>query len=232
MAGSMLSTRLTRAVADVSDEQADLGGDRAAGGIDAGPGGGRRRGGGRADSQPADQAPGVDGERNLSPRKYTAGGDNSDKRARFTYLDREQLDASRSLQRLVEHGRADLGEEGCVEVGVYLRVGHGQMGHRCDEPPELGPGRRIGRDYGLRGSRRGCGGGRSRGRRRPRRAARSSQEHHRGNQHQERPRWTVPPTTPPATEPGHSFSSCSKYPLWRPPDQSRWSRLCRPGRSR
>ena len=32
----MLSTRLTRAVADVSDEQADLGGDRAEGGIDAG----------------------------------------------------------------------------------------------------------------------------------------------------------------------------------------------------
>ena len=172
-------------------------------------------GGGRADSQPADQALAVDGERNLSPREDPAGGDDGDQRARFTGLDREQLDAGHCLQSLVEHGRADVGEEGRVEVGADLRAGHGQMGHRCDEPPELGPGRRTGRGNGLHGSRRGCGAGRSR------RAARGGQEHHRGHQHhQERPRWTAPPTTSPATEPRHSFSSCTgKYSLW-PPDQS------------
>src|ERR1022692_2059814 len=130
--------RLARAAGDVGDEQADLGRDRADGGIDTSPRSRRRRQG-RADAQPADQPPAIGGERDLSPRENAASGDDNDELARFAGPDREQLDVSGSVQPLVEHRRADLGEEGRVEMGARLRAGHGQMRRRGDEPPELAP---------------------------------------------------------------------------------------------
>src|SRR5689334_24509222 len=53
-------------------------------------------------------------------------------------------------------GRADLGQEGRVEVGAHLRVGHRQPGQFGGEPAELGPGRRRGRGDGLRGTAAGA----------------------------------------------------------------------------
>ena len=87
----------------------------------------------------------------ISPRRSTvsktwavpriAGRDVSDNGAQLAGPDRQHPEADQCLQCPVEHGRADLGPEGRVDVGAHLRAGQGQMGHRRDEPPELDRGR-------------------------------------------------------------------------------------------